>query len=174
MSPNFLENLAPMLAAAGTSGSAPADTGTLFHVATSVSAFAVLGLAGVLALLVVLIDHSLKNHRLTNVVQKLPPMDKMENLLFLFILVGFVLLTLALMSGLIFVNDLLAQHLVHKTVISFMAWFVFGTLLLGRWLRGWRGGRAVRFTLAGFGLLLLSYFGSKFVLEVILGRSWWA
>jgi ABC-type uncharacterized transport system permease subunit len=66
------------------------------------------------------------------------------------------------------------KHLVHKTVLAFMAWVVFGALLLGRWVKGWRGAIAVRMTLAGVALLLLSYFGSKVVLEVILGRSWYS
>jgi len=71
-----------------------------------------------------------------------------------------------------FINDIFAQHLVHKTLLSIMAWLVFGVLLWGRWRYGWRGSLAVRLTLAGIILLLLSYFGSKLVLENILGRSW--
>jgi ABC-type uncharacterized transport system permease subunit len=84
---------------------------------------------------------------------------------------GFVLLTLTLLSGVLFVDDLFAQHLVHKTVLSIAAWIVFGILLFGRWRWGWRGRRAVRLTLAGMAILLLAFFGSKFVLEVILHRT---
>jgi ABC-type uncharacterized transport system permease subunit len=71
-----------------------------------------------------------------------------------------------------FINDIFAQHLVHKTLLSFLAWLVFGVLLWGRWRYGWRGSLAVRLTLAGTLLLLVGYFGSKLVLENILGRSW--
>jgi ABC-type uncharacterized transport system permease subunit len=63
-----------------------------------------------------------------------------------------------------------AQHLVHKTVLSVMAWLVFGGLLLGRRVWGWRGQKAIRWTLSGFLLLILAYFGSKFVLELLLNR----
>jgi ABC-type uncharacterized transport system permease subunit len=84
---------------------------------------------------------------------------------------GFVLLTLTLLSGVLFVDDLFAQHLVHKTVLSIAAWIVFGVLLFGRWRWGWRGRRAVQLTLAGMAILLLAFFGSKFVLEVILHRA---
>ena len=72
----------------------------------------------------------------------------------------------------LFINDIFAQHLVHKTILSIVTWLVFALLLWGRWRYGWRGSLAVRLTLAGIVLLLLAYFGSKLVLEVILGRSW--
>lgn len=151
---------------------AQAETGTIVHIVSSVIAFGLLSLAAVYAILVLAIDHSLKSHRLSRLVRNLPPLDKLERLLFRLIQAGFVMLTVSLVSGLIYVEDLMAQHLAHKTVLSIMAWIVFGALLLGRWRRGWRGIFAVRLTLAGIALLLLSYFGSKLVLEVLLGRSW--
>ena len=83
---------------------------------------------------------------------------------------GFVLLSIALLTGWLFVENLLAQDLVHKTVLSGVAWFVFAALLIGRYRAGWRGRTAIRWTLTGFVLLALAYFGSKVVLEVILGR----
>ena len=85
---------------------------------------------------------------------------------------GFAVLTLALFSGFIFVRDLFAQHLIHKTVLSCLAWIVFAILLFGRWRFGWRGRVARTWTLSGFALLGLAYFGSKIVLETILGRHW--
>jgi ABC-type uncharacterized transport system permease subunit len=99
-------------------------------------------------------------------------LETLERLLFQLIALGFVLLTVSLLSGLAFVDDLFAQHLVHKTTLSITAWLIFGLLLWGRWRYGWRGRKAVRLTLAGIILLLLAYFGSKLVLETILGRSW--
>ena len=92
--------------------------------------------------------------------------------MFKLITAGFILLTISLLSGIMFINDIFAQHLVHKTILSIMTWLVFGVLLFGRWRYGWRGSLAVRLTLAGVILLVLSYFGTKAVLEIILGRSW--
>ena len=92
--------------------------------------------------------------------------------MFQLITAGFILLTVSLGTGLLFVNDLFEQHLAHKTILSIIAWVVFGTLLWCRHFRGWRGRVAVRMTIAGVLLLLLSYFGSKLVLEVFLDRSW--
>jgi ABC-type uncharacterized transport system permease subunit len=77
-------------------------------------------------------------------------------------------LTVALLLGALAVDNLLAQHLIHKTVLSLMSWVVFGSLLLGHWRLGWRGQRAVRFTLTGFALLLIGFVGSKLVLELLL------
>ncbi len=142
------------------------------HIISSVVAFGILSIAGVYALFVALIDHMLRRHNYNKFVQTLPALDTLEQLLFHLIKVGFTVLTLSLMTGLIFVNDLFAQHLAHKTLLSIFAWLVFALLLWGRWKRGWRGRVAVRMTLAGIVLLLLSYFGSKLILEVLLQRSW--
>ncbi len=101
----------------------------------------------------------------------LPPMTELETLLFRTIAVGFALLTATLLTGTVFVQDFFAQHLIHKTVLSVLSWLVFGGLLLGRWRRGWRGAKAVRWTLVAMALLLLAFFGSKAVLELILHRT---
>ncbi|MGH8472324.1 MAG: cytochrome C assembly family protein, partial [Gammaproteobacteria bacterium] len=100
----------------------------------------------------------------------LPPLQTLEGLMFQHIGAGFFLLSLSLMSGMMFLNDIFAQHLVHKTVLSLVAWLVFAVLLFGRWRYGWRGRTAIRCTLGGFASLMLAYFGSKVVLELILHR----
>jgi ABC-type uncharacterized transport system permease subunit len=84
--------------------------------------------------------------------------------------VGFVLLSAALVTGFLFLEDMFAQHLAHKTVLSILAWLAFGILLWGRYRFGWRGRPAIRWTLVGFAVLVLAYFGSKAVLELLLRR----
>lgn len=148
------------------------STGIAVHLISSVLAFGVLSIAGVYALFAAIIDHFLKHHHLNPLVRTLPALEVLESLLFKLITTGFSLLSVSLLSGLLFINDIFAQHLLHKTVLSIMAWLVFGLLLWGRWRHGWRGSLAVRMTLGGIVLLLLAYFGSKLVLEVILGRNW--
>ncbi len=146
--------------------------GTSVHIISSILAFGFLSIAGVYALFAAIIDHFLRLHHLNSLVRSLPPLEVLERLLFRLIATGFILLTLSLASGLVFVSDLFAQHLAHKTLLSMLAWLVFGLLLFGRWRYGWRGRKAVRLCLVGMTLLLLSYFGSKLVLENLLGRSW--
>jgi ABC-type uncharacterized transport system permease subunit len=148
------------------------SAGIAVHLVSSVTAFGILSIAGVYALFVAIIDHFLRHHHLNPLVRTLPALEVMEHLLFKLIPVGFVLLTISLLSGILFINDIFAQHLVHKTILSILAWLVFGLLLWGRWKYGWRGSLAVRMTLAGMILLILSYFGTKLVLEIILGKSW--
>jgi len=142
------------------------------HIFSSVIAFGVLSIAGVYALFIAMIDRLLRQHSVNKLVQTLPALDKLEELLFHLIRIGFAVLTFSLVTGLVFVEDLFGQHLAHKTILSIFAWLIFALLLWGRWKRGWRGQVAVRMTLAGIAVLLLSYFGSKLVLEVILERSW--
>lgn len=141
------------------------------HVLLSVLAYSVLALAAVQASVVAIQRHHLVRHRPGGYLHALPPLETTERLLFSLLTVGFVLLTLSLASGFFYLEDMFAQHLVHKTVLSCAAWLIFGVLLYGRLRFGWRGRRAVRLTLAGFGALILAYFGSKLVLELILGRG---
>ena len=102
----------------------------------------------------------------------MPPLLTLERLLFRILGIGFVLLTLTLASGIVFSEELFHQplQLNHKTVFAFMSWLIFGGLLLGRWRYGWRGRRALRWTITGFSVLLLTYVGTRFVLEVLLHR----
>lgn len=101
-----------------------------------------------------------------------PPLLAMERLLFQLITAGFVLLTATVISGVFFSEQLFGRALrfEHKTVFALAAWCVFAGLLVGRWGFGWRGRVALRWTLVGFVMLLLAYVGSRFVLEVILGK----
>jgi ABC-type uncharacterized transport system permease subunit len=142
------------------------------HVSFALLAYSVLSIAALLAILLALQERALRRHQLdSGLIRALPPLTMTESLLFRLIGVGFVFLTLTLVSGVLFVDDLFSQHLVHKTLLSIASWLVFGWLLLGRWRWGWRGGRAVRLTLIGMAVLLLAFFGSKFVLELLLQRT---
>lgn len=155
----------------GQSGASPLDWRIQLHATLALLAYATLAIAAVLAGLLWLQERALRQRKLTGVLRALPPLTQLESLLFRTIGAGFFMLTLALVSGVLFVQDLLAQHLAHKTFLSALAWLVFGLLLLGRWRFGWRGRRAVRLTLLAMALLALSFFGSKFVLEILLHRA---
>jgi ABC-type uncharacterized transport system permease subunit len=140
------------------------------HILLSMLAYSLLTLASMQAILLAVQDHHLHNRQPVGFVRALPPLQTMESLLFEMIGAGFVLLTLALVSGFAFLEDMFAQHLVHKTVLSTLGWLVFGALLVGRLRYGWRGRTAIIWTLSGFVILMLAYFGSKAVLELILQR----
>ena len=101
-------------------------------------------------------------------VNKLPSLQSMESLLFDMILVGFVLLSIALGIGFIYVDDLMAQHIAHKTVFSVLSWLLFGLLLIGNWRGALRGKRAANITIYAFILLAIGFIGSKFVLEFLI------
>lgn len=104
---------------------------------------------------------------------RLPPLLTLERLLFRIIALAFVFLTLTLATGFTFSETLFgrAMRFDHKTLFAILSWSAFALLLAGRHLYGWRGRTALRWTLGGFVLLLLAYVGSRFVLEVILGRG---
>ena len=138
------------------------------HILTSLLAYSILGLAALQSILLAIQDHHLRNRSPGGFIRALPPLQIMETLLFQMIGVGFTLLSLALVTGILFLEDIFAQHLVHKTTLSIAAWVVFALLLWGRWRFGWRSRVAIRWTLWGFVFLMLAYFGSKFVLELVL------
>lgn len=141
------------------------------HVTVALLAYGVLSVAALLAILLTLQERALRHRQFGTLLRALPPLTLTEALLFRLIGAGFVLLTLTLVTGVLFVDNLFAQHLIHKTVLSIIAWAVFGALLLGRWRYGWRGRRAVNLTLLGMVVLLLAFFGTKFVLEIVLNRT---
>lgn len=140
------------------------------HVVLSIFAYSLLTIATLQALVLSYQNRHLKNKSNLQYLRYLPPLQTMEALLFEFVLVGEILLTLSIISGFIFLENIFAQHLVHKTVFSIAAWLVYGFLLVGKYKLGWRGNTAIRWTLAGFVFLMLAYFGSKLVLELILHR----
>ena len=141
------------------------------HILTSIIAFSLLNIAALQALLLAIQDQQLKSHPPKRFIQSLPPLQTMESLLFQMLTTGIAFLTISLATGFLFIEDLFAQHLVHKTVLSLLAWIIFTGLLLGRRFYGWRGMTAIKWTLLGFLSLLLAYFGSKLVLELILHRT---
>jgi ABC-type uncharacterized transport system permease subunit len=142
------------------------------HILLSMAAAALLFAAAVTAILLVFLDRRLRTRRIAALPSALPPLDALEKIMFRLIAAGFGLLTLALITGFVFVTNLFTQNLVQKTVLSLIAWLLFGVLLIGRLRFGWRGRSAVRWTLWGFGILAVAYFGVKFVLEYLFGRHW--
>jgi ABC-type uncharacterized transport system permease subunit len=142
------------------------------HILLSMGAAALLFAAAVTALLLVFLDRRLRTRRIADLPSVLPPLDALEKVMFRLIGAGFALLTLSLLTGFVFVTNLFAQRLLQKTVLSLIAWLLFGVLLIGRIRFGWRGRSAVRWTLTGFGVLAAAYFGSKFVLEYVYGQHW--
>jgi ABC-type uncharacterized transport system permease subunit len=140
------------------------------HVTVALVSFSLLSIAAVLAIGLAVQERGLRHRQFGPWLRALPPLTLTEALLFRMIGAGFALLTLTLVTGVLFVGNLFGQHLVHKTVLSIVAWLVFGVLLYGRWRHGWRGRRAVNLTLVGMAVLVLAFFGSKFVLELVLHR----
>ena len=141
-----------------------------FHILSSILAYSLLSIAAVQAILLYIQDTHLHNKHPGGFIRALPPLETMETLLFQMIGLGFIVLSISLLSGLSYLDNILGQHLVHKTVLSVVAWVIFGVLLFGRWRFGWRGRTAIRWTISGFIMLMLAYFGSKFVIELILQR----
>ena len=142
------------------------------HVMTSIFAYGLLTVGAIVAVYALIQDQRLRSRQLSTVNHLFAPLETTERLLYAVTATGFTVLALSVVSGMTFVENLFAQHLVHKTSLSLLALLLFGILLLGRRFAGWRGKRAVSLYLASFVVLSLAYFGSRYVLEEILGRSW--
>jgi ABC-type uncharacterized transport system permease subunit len=143
------------------------------HLIISMLAYSFFTLASLHALLMALLERRLHDGRIGTARNALPPLLTMESILFRLIAAGFVLLTLSLVSGILFSEELFGRPLSfnHKTVFGIVSWLIFGALLAGHALYGWRGRTAMRWTLAGFVTLVLAYLGSRFVVEVLLQRG---
>lgn len=157
------------------------DRGLAFklHLLAAILAYSLLTIAALHAVLMAALDRELHRgnggarREPSRLFRQIPPLLAMERLLFRLIGIGFLLLTLTVASGLLFSEYLFGRafRFEHKTVFALAAWVVFGGLLAGRLVFGWRGRVALRWTLSGFAMLLLAYVGSRFVLEVVLGRG---
>jgi ABC-type uncharacterized transport system permease subunit len=168
---------------AGSAGSA--STEFRIHLALAMAAYSVFTIAMLHAVLMALVERRLHRlhraapgapavtERFSGPLVHMPPLLTLERLLFRLIAIAFALLTLTLATGAIHSESLFgrALRLDHKTVFALLSWATFAALLAGRYLYGWRGRTALRWTLAGFVMLLLAYVGSRFVLEVVLGRG---
>lgn len=144
--------------------------GLASHVIISILAYSFISIAALQAGFLAYQNHQLKHGKLGGVISKLPPLQDMEAFLFELLWVGQLLLSLGIVAGIIFVDDVWGREgVIHKTFFSVMAWIVFAILLWGRHQLGWRGVTAIRGTLSGFALLILGFYGSKFALEYILG-----
>jgi ABC-type uncharacterized transport system permease subunit len=143
------------------------------HLLIAMLAYSLFTIASLHVLLMALLERRLHGGALPRALRGLPPLLALETLLFRLIWAGFILLTLTIVSGVVYSEELFgkAAKLNHKTVFGVLSWIIFAALLGGRHIRGWRGRTAVRWTLAGFLMLVLAYIGSKFVLEVVLGRA---
>jgi ABC-type uncharacterized transport system permease subunit len=142
------------------------------HVAVALVSYALFLVAALQALVLMGLENRLHRRLLDPGSADLPPLLTLERFLFRLITAGFVLLTLTLGSGMLFTEQLFGKPftLTHKSVFSVLGWLTFGALLWGRWRYGWRGRIALRWIIAGTVFVFLAYLGSKFVVEVLLGR----
>lgn len=142
------------------------------HVAIAILAYSLFTFAAMHALLMAIAERSLHNKPTIIKLPDFPPLMVMESLLFKVITLGFILLTLTVASGMLFSEQIFGKplQLTHKVIFSIASWFIYAWLLFGRYRYGWRGQKAIRWTLSGFGLLVLSYIGTRVVLELFLHR----
>lgn len=144
------------------------EPGLQTHILLSLLAYSLLSIAVAQALLLYVQDKFLHNKHPSGFLHSLPSLETMETLLFRIIGLGVIALSVSLLSGFFYLENMFEQHLAHKTILSLIAWAVFVALLFGHYKFGWRGKIAIKWSLTGFTLLMLAYFGSKFVYELIL------
>jgi ABC-type uncharacterized transport system permease subunit len=149
-----------------------AEPWAAIHVAVALVAYALFIVAALQALLLMGLEKRLHRRRPDPGADAMPPLLTLERFLFRLVGAGFLLLTVTLATGILFSEQLFGRPFVftHKSVFSVLGWLTFGGLLWGRWRYGWRGRVALRWILAGTAFVFLAYLGSKFVLEVVLGR----
>ncbi len=134
------------------------------HIILSIGAYSILGLAAAQAILYASQERKFQQKELTTLFKALPPLQVMENTMIQFISFGFILLTLSLTTGMYFIENMFAQHLIHKTFFAILAWIIYGVFLIGHFRFGWRGQVATKFTIWAYILLILSYIGTELIL----------
>lgn len=143
--------------------------GVTLHIGLSLLAFSILVLAALYSLQLLYVNRLLKLRKAKALSENLPPLMTVENYFFKLLTIGTGVLTLAIMSGFLFVENMFAPGQMHKTVLSIAAWLTFNSILIVHYWRGVRGKPAVIFTLIASFILILAYYGSRFVRDVLLG-----
>ncbi len=142
------------------------------HFFASILAYSLLTLASIHAIFMGVAERALHKRVFVKHLSHFPPLLMMEKTLFHMIYFGFALLSIAVLTGVFFSEEIFGKPITwgHKSVFAVVSWLTFAVLIFGRVHWGWRGRRALKWTLTGFLFLLLAYIGSRFVLEVILKR----
>lgn len=147
------------------------NLGMQAHIIISLSAYGILILTAALAILLYAQNVQLRRGYTDTVHATLPSLECSEIFLFHLLSLGLGLLSLSLFSGWLYLEDLFMQHVVHKTVLSVLAWLILASLFIGHLTLGWRGRKFLNLLLSATTLLIIAYFGSKAVLEFILYRA---
>lgn len=144
------------------------SAGFLLHILIAIISISITGLAAIQSVFVTILDNRLKQSP-ADFNEALPPLQDMEKFLYFLIYLGFVSLTLAIITAMLFMPVTESEVPLHKPILATASWLVFGGFIIGRRTRGWRAKTAAHWTITGFILLFLAYFGTRAVLEIILG-----
>lgn len=144
----------------------------MLHVSASLLAYSLFAITALLAVLILFVNRQLHRHRISAFTAAMPPLLSIEKMMFQGLWAGFILLTVAVLSGTVFAEAVFGAPaaFTHKTVFGMASWLIYAVILFRRHTRAWRGKKAAQWMLAAFACLMLAYIGSKFVLEVLLGR----
>lgn len=143
----------------------------MLHIGASLIAYSIFAIITLLAILILWLSRDLHQRKFSSLVSFLPPLLSLEKLMFQGMWVGFILLSISVISGAFFAEEVFGKpfELTHKSMFGIFSWFIYGTLLLKRSMMAWRGRNAAIWMVLGFVSLMLAYVGSKFVLEILLG-----
>jgi len=139
----------------------------LLHIFSGVAAMSILLLSALQSVLVLYLDRGLKQHP-ANIYQWLGPLQGMERYLIQLLTFGFMLMSISLFLVIWLPDELKSAQALHKVILTGLSWFVLAILMFGRYIKGWRGVFAARWSLVSVTLLLVGYFGSKLVMEFFL------
>ena len=137
----------------------------LFHIVLALIGYATLVISTLYALQVAFVNHQLKSKVIMH--SDMPPLMTLERKFFHITQVGYFLLTLTLITGAIYIDNIFDRHNIHKVIFSLIAWGVYSTLLWGHYLKGWRGTRVVWLSVIATAILTLAYFGSRLIQSLI-------
>lgn len=141
------------------------DIGLFIHIILALLAYAICFIATLYAIQLRWIDHNLKQKKL-NFPMIMPPLMTVERHFFRILLAGEIFLTLALISGSIYLPDFFATQNIQKAIFSFISWILFAVLLIGHQKCHLSGKRVIIGTISGMILLTIAYFGSRAMLNI--------
>ena len=147
---------------------------SIIHIIIAILSYSLLTVGAIFSIFILFFEKNLskKDSADQNFKNKLPELS-LEEILFKIYWFGFILLSITLFSGILFSNEIFGTSIMwnHKAIFSLMAWVTYGAMLFGRIKYGWRGKKAVVVLLLLLYFSFLAYFGTKFVLEILLNNK---
>lgn len=130
------------------------------HVGIAILGVATFAMAAGVGVMYVLMERQVKGKHFGLLFSRLPPLQVMDEINRWLVILGFIALSVTFATGAFFVGGGPDWAWDPKIVATLVGWHLAAALVAARLFAGWRGKRVAYVTVAGFLVLLVSFFSA--------------